>query len=73
MLFATGAGQTGPPGTDGQIIGDTLPKPLLPVSVKIGSLDAEVLYAGAVPATDWNPAWPCPTKHTTIWRPACQS
>ena len=51
MIFATGAGQTEPPGTDGQITGDTLPKPLLPVSVQIGGLDAEVLYAGAAPAT----------------------
>jgi uncharacterized protein (TIGR03437 family) len=51
MFFATGAGQTGPPGADGQITGDTLPKPLLPVSVQIGGLDAKVLYAGAAPGS----------------------
>lgn len=49
MLFATGAGQTDPPGTDGQIAGDPLPKPLLPVSVQIGGRQAQVVYAGAAP------------------------
>jgi len=49
MLFATGAGQTDPAGVDGQIIGATLPKPLLPVSVRIGGVTARVLYAGAAP------------------------
>lgn len=48
-LFATGAGQTNPPGQDGQITGATLAKPLLPVSVQIGGVDATVLYAGAAP------------------------
>lgn len=48
-VFATGAGQTNPPGTDGQISGAILPKPLLPVSVQIGGLDAKVVYAGAAP------------------------
>ena len=47
--FATGAGQTDPPGTDGQIVGDTLPRPLLPVSVHIAGLEAKVVYAGAAP------------------------
>jgi uncharacterized protein (TIGR03437 family) len=47
VLYATGAGQTDPSGTDGQVAGDTLPKPVLPVSVQIGGLDAEVLHAGA--------------------------
>ena len=49
VLFATGAGQTDPPGTDGQIAGDALPKPLLPVSVRIDNLDAQVFYEGAAP------------------------
>jgi uncharacterized protein (TIGR03437 family) len=49
VVFATGGGQTDPGGTDGQIAGDTLPKPLLPVSVQIGGLEAMVLYAGAAP------------------------
>ena len=37
VAFATGAGQTDPGGADGQIAGDTLPKPVLPVSVKMGA------------------------------------
>jgi uncharacterized protein (TIGR03437 family) len=49
MLFATGAGQTDPPGVDGQIAGNTLPKPLLPVTVRIGGMQARVSYAGAAP------------------------
>jgi uncharacterized protein (TIGR03437 family) len=49
MIFATGAGQTDPPGVDGQIAGGTLPKLLLPVTVKIGGVAAQVLYAGAAP------------------------
>jgi uncharacterized protein (TIGR03437 family) len=49
MIFATGFGQTNPPGLDGQITGATLPQPLLPVSVTIGGLPAQVLYAGAAP------------------------
>jgi uncharacterized protein (TIGR03437 family) len=48
-VFATGGGQTDPPGMDGQVAHSTLPSPLLPVSVRIGGLDAEVLYAGAAP------------------------
>jgi uncharacterized protein (TIGR03437 family) len=48
-LFATGAGQTNPPSIDGQIAGAALPIPLLPVSVQIGGLDVQVLYAGAAP------------------------
>jgi uncharacterized protein (TIGR03437 family) len=38
-----------PPGVDGQITGTVLPTPLLPVSVRIGGLDAKVSYAGAAP------------------------
>ncbi len=49
MLFATGAGQTDPASVDGQVIGETLPKPVLPVSVRIGGVEARVLYAGAAP------------------------
>lgn len=48
-LFAHGAGQTDPPGVDGQIPADILPKPILPVSVKIAGLDAPVQYEGAAP------------------------
>ncbi|MEK7405329.1 MAG: glycoside hydrolase family 99-like domain-containing protein [Acidobacteriota bacterium] len=49
MLYATGEGQTNPAGVDGQVATGVLPKPLLPVSVTIGGLAAEVLYAGAAP------------------------
>ncbi len=48
-VYAEGAGQTDPPGADGQISGDALSKPRLPVSVQIGGLSAEVRYAGAAP------------------------
>jgi uncharacterized protein (TIGR03437 family) len=48
-VFATGAGQTDPPGIDGQVAGTILPSPLLPVSVRIGGLDAQTLYAGGAP------------------------
>ena len=48
-IYATGAGQTTPPGIDGQVTGSVLPTPLLPISVQIGGLDAKVLYAGAAP------------------------
>jgi len=49
-LFATGAGQLSPAVPDGTVIrGEPLPRPILPVSVRIGGRDAEVLYAGAAP------------------------
>ncbi len=49
-IYATGAGQTNPPGQDGQIIGSLpYPTPLLPVHVQIGGQDATILYAGAAP------------------------
>jgi uncharacterized protein (TIGR03437 family) len=48
-IFASGAGQTSPPGVDGQVTGTTLPAPLLPVTVQIGGLGAKVSYAGAAP------------------------
>jgi len=48
-VFATGAGQTDPPGIDGQVAGAILPIPLLRVAVQIGRMDAQVLYAGAAP------------------------
>jgi uncharacterized protein (TIGR03437 family) len=49
VFFATGEGQTDPPGVDGLPANDVLPKPALAVTVKIGGLLAEVLYAGAAP------------------------
>jgi hypothetical protein len=48
-LFATGAGQTNPDGVDGSIPTDSLPTPLLPITIEIGGLPAKVLYAGAAP------------------------
>lgn len=49
VLYATGEGQTSPPGIDGKVASDVFPKPLLSVSVQIGGVPAEVLYAGAAP------------------------
>jgi uncharacterized protein (TIGR03437 family) len=50
VLFGTGEGQTNPPGLDGLISSSTFPKPLLAVGVRIGGVDADVLYAGAAPS-----------------------
>ena len=49
VIYATGAGQTDPPGVDGQVTAGVPPLPTLPVSVQISGIDAEVLYAGAAP------------------------
>ncbi|MBI3665354.1 MAG: SBBP repeat-containing protein, partial [Acidobacteria bacterium] len=49
MIYATGAGETNPQGVDGQIAGDPLPRPRLPVSALVGGRPAEVLYAGGAP------------------------
>ena len=49
-LFATGAGQTDPAGSDAQIAdGIGAGKPLLPVSIQIDDTAAELFYAGASP------------------------
>ena len=48
-LFVTGEGQTSPAGVNGQLAADPLPHPLAPVSVQIGGIDAEILYAGGAP------------------------
>jgi uncharacterized protein (TIGR03437 family) len=50
-LYCTGEGQTDIPGVDGQLAPGVLPlpKPLLPVSVDIGGVAADVKYAGAAP------------------------
>jgi len=47
VLYATGAGQTTPPGVDGQTETTVLPKPVLPVSVTVGGKPATLVYAGA--------------------------
>ncbi len=49
VLFATGEGQTSPGGVDGKIATEVFPKPVLPVTVTIGGVDAEVAYYGAAP------------------------
>ena len=50
MIYMTGEGQTRPTGIDGKVNSSTpYPLPLLPVTVSIGGLDAEVTYAGAAP------------------------
>src|SRR5206468_2837505 len=47
VLFATGEGQTNPGGTDGLISStDVFRVPALPVTLTIGGLPAQVLYAG---------------------------
>jgi uncharacterized protein (TIGR03437 family) len=51
VIYATGEGQTSPLGVDGQLAnGPFYPQPLQKVTVNIGGIPAEVLYAGAVPA-----------------------
>ena len=48
-LYATGAGLTNPASVDGLLTSAPYPLPVLPVSVTITGLPAEVLYAGAAP------------------------
>jgi len=49
-LFATGEGQTDPPGVTGQLAsGSPLPIPLLPVTVQIGGQTSTLMYAGELP------------------------
>jgi uncharacterized protein (TIGR03437 family) len=48
-LYATGEGQTDPAGVDGQLALAVYPKPILPVSAKIGGVDAPLAYFGAAP------------------------
>lgn len=50
VLFGTGEGQTDPPGVDGAVTGvDILPRPVLPVTARVGDVGAQVLYAGGAP------------------------
>jgi uncharacterized protein (TIGR03437 family) len=48
-LYGTGEGQTSPPGVDGQVASEVLPKPAAQVTVQIGGRNAEIAYAGAAP------------------------
>jgi uncharacterized protein (TIGR03437 family) len=50
LIYGTGEGETDPQVADGRLAtAEALPRPKLPVSVKIGGIEAEVLYAGAAP------------------------
>lgn len=49
VMYATGTGQTAPPGVDGIVPPSMLPLVKLPVLVTIGSQNATVLYAGDAP------------------------
>ena len=51
-IYATGEGQTNPPGVNGRItpaLTSELALPLLPVTAQIGGQKADVLYAGSAP------------------------
>ena len=47
QVYATGEGQTAPPGVTGAVTGSDLKTPLLPVKVAIGGQDALVQFAGS--------------------------
>jgi len=50
VLYATGTGQTAPPGSDGtDPPNSALPAPKLPVVATVGSQNADILYAGDAP------------------------
>jgi uncharacterized protein (TIGR03437 family) len=48
-LYATGEGQTAPPGVDGMLGSSTPAHPILPVTATVGGMPAVVQYAGGVP------------------------
>lgn len=50
MLFATGSGMQNRNVDDGEVISGTSTKPALPVTVRIGGVNAEVQFAGAAPS-----------------------
>ena len=47
VLYGTGAGATNPPGVDGKLATDALPRPTVPVAGSVAGRDAQVRYAGA--------------------------
>ncbi|MBI5086863.1 MAG: hypothetical protein HZB13_19985 [Acidobacteria bacterium] len=49
VFYATGCGQTDPPGVDGEYPKDVLARPVLPVYAWIQGQEAEVLFAGSAP------------------------
>lgn len=48
-LYVTGEGMLQPVPVDGSVVGETLPRPVLPVRVLMAGREAEVLYAGGAP------------------------
>jgi trimeric autotransporter adhesin len=48
-LYATGAGAMDPPLQDGVVVTDTNSRPVVPLTVRIGGVTADVLYAGPAP------------------------
>ena len=50
VMYATGEGQTVPPGEDGKLAEPPFPEPVLPVEVLIGGLPAKILYFGSAPS-----------------------
>lgn len=48
-MFGTGEGLIDPPGQDGQLVGTPLRHPILPVSIQIGGIEAEITYVGSAP------------------------
>ncbi len=49
ILYLTGEGATNPTGVDGKPNASPAPQPKLPVSISIGGIDAQILYAGGAP------------------------
>jgi uncharacterized protein (TIGR03437 family) len=49
VLYATGEGQTSPAGVTGQASAAPFPLPVLPVSLTIGDIPANILFAGQAP------------------------
>jgi uncharacterized protein (TIGR03437 family) len=49
VLWGTGEGATNPPGVDGRLAIDILPKPIATCAAEIGGLPARVEYCGAAP------------------------
>jgi len=53
-IYATGEGQLNPPGIDGRLAFDplaSLPRPIAPVQVMIGGINATYTYAGTAPTS----------------------
>ena len=49
VLYATGLGQTDPPGVDGSVYASALPLLRSPVTVEAGGVAGDILYAGPAP------------------------